>query len=95
MAELPGWDRDRLRTASDGDVAAARWQVYVRQFKSFLSRDLKREIDDLRVADSGDHKLQERHEHKRRLEAIEELKAAATLQAALRTRLGLEALSDA
>lgn len=90
MAELPGWDRDRLRTASDSDVAAARWLVYVRQFKALLSRDIAAEIEDIRAADSGDHKAQERHEHVRRLQAIEALKEAATLQAALRTRLGLE-----
>lgn len=96
MAELPGWDRDRLRTASDSDVAAARLLVYVRQFKSFLTRDLAREIEDLRVADQAgkNPKQAEAHDHKRRLEAIEDLKAAARLQAEIRTQLLLDPVHE-
>lgn len=36
MAELPGWDRDRLRTADPADVMAARWIVYGRSWAEFL-----------------------------------------------------------
>lgn len=93
MAELPGWDRDRLRTAAPADVAAARLQVYVRQWRPLLLRDLKGEIEDLLFAVRKPTPRQvEDHERRRRNVVLEDLKELVKLQSALRDRLGLEPL---
>lgn len=93
MAELRGWDRERLQTAPDADVAAARWIVYARSWQRLLRRDITGEIDDLTFANassSADPKAVERRERQRRLRAIEGLKDLASLQSAIRVRLGLD-----
>lgn len=94
MAELPGWTRDRLRTASPADVAAARLIVYVRRFDTFLGRDFRSEIAELEAAGLKDPKQIERHERARRGRLREALTQAWKLQAAVRARLGLEPRDD-
>lgn len=39
MAELPGWDRDRLASSPGSDVEAARWQIYARVVEPQISID--------------------------------------------------------
>lgn len=90
MLELPGWDRDRLRTAAPADVAAARLKVFVEKLDGLLTRDIPGEIDDLRIADSKDAKAVERYAHMQRLRGIEALKELARDQARVREALGMD-----
>lgn len=87
MAELPGWDRARLRRAAPADVAAARLLVFAREAKPVLVRDFKAELEDLQERSPRD---QERYERRRRARGREELVAAMKLQDALRRMLLLE-----
>lgn len=50
MAELPGWDRTRLGTAAEADVAAARWQIYARVVAPEVTVDYEAKIHDAEVA---------------------------------------------
>lgn len=89
MAFLPGWDRDRLRTAAPADVAAARLIVYVTNLRDLLTRDFKGEIDDLNAANLTDPKAYERYARARRNEMISALKRLTRSQATVREQLGL------
>jgi hypothetical protein len=50
MAELPGWDRDRLATADERDVVAARLLVYARARAPEIRRDLASQIRQLELS---------------------------------------------
>lgn len=50
MAELPGWDRGRLATADDRDVAAARLLVYARARAPEIRRDIASQIRQLELS---------------------------------------------
>lgn len=91
MAELPGWDRDRLRTAAPTDVQVARLITYVRHWRWLLTRDLGAELEDLHFANrKASAREVESRERKLRNVRIEELKELARVQAGVRERLGLE-----
>jgi hypothetical protein len=59
MAELPGWDRDRLATADPRDLQAARWLVYARARAPEIRVDYDSRIESLELAgkDGDAHRL--------------------------------------
>lgn len=87
MAELPGWDRDRLAVAPPRDVEAARLLVYARARAPEIRRDLAGDITRLERIDHPISKVTERAERSR---AVEELRAAQRVQADLRALLELD-----
>lgn len=90
MAELPGWDRDRLAIAEPADVAAARLVVFARRAKPILVEDYDLRLRELALTDMTGSR-RERAERSLRAEARQRLEQARTLQADLRRRLELDA----
>jgi hypothetical protein len=87
MAELPGWDRARLDTAPEPDVAAARLIVFAREVKPLLQRDFAAEIDELKERSPRE---QEIHDKRMRAKARDQLVIGWRGQTALRKLLLLE-----
>lgn len=89
MAELPGWDRDRLALASPRDVAAARLIVFARKVEPIVSEDFAGKRRELAMAKmTADRRARE--EANLRLEADRRLAKAQALQAEIRKSLELD-----
>ncbi len=93
MAELPGWDRHRLRTADPVDVEAARLIAFTRSVRPLLERDIDHEITQLMRADMKPE-ARERLEKTDRARAREGLRQLAKDQASLRRFLLLDETDD-
>lgn len=93
MAELPGWDRDRLATADPRDVAAARHLIFARVLAPVIRRNFPGEIRELELKMPGRRhsEAEVRSELKR---SIEELRAGERRQATFRELLGLDEPDD-
>jgi hypothetical protein len=89
MAELPGWDRDRLALALPADVDAARWRVFADRLMPLATGDFRGQREALAMHDLKGPAL-ERAERRARLEAIEALKAAERAQVDTREVLMLD-----
>ncbi len=92
MAELPGWNRDRLATAPPRDVEAARLLVYARARGPEIRRDIKGDIERIERMGNTPNKAQEAMD---RMHAIRDLTEAQRHQADLRRLLGLDDAEDA
>ena len=89
MAELPGWDRDRLAIAPEADVEAARWMVYATVLKSEIAFDYPGAIRqaELAMMSAKGREREEGHDRKRHLEL---LRQNQRVQAGLRKNLLLD-----
>jgi hypothetical protein len=92
MAELPGWDRERLATARPADVAAARVIVYARRVQPLLAVDVPSRIRDIERMDRPASRATARAERARDVERLRELERT---QVELRKVLDLDAEDDA
>lgn len=87
MAELPGWDRDRLALAPERDVEAARLFVYARERAPEVRRDIKGDIERIQRMGRAPNKAQDAMD---RMHAIRELTEAQGHQDDLRRALDLD-----
>jgi len=89
MAELPGWDRDRLATAPGADVEAARWLVYARELRPEVTFNYPAHIRAAEVEAMTGHRREREiaADRKRQLEA---LRAGQRQQADMREGLLLD-----
>lgn len=103
MAELPGWDRGRLATASAQDLEAARWIVYARAWTPTVRQNIDAQIEglegDIRAGEisklTGDsHRVAAARQVdagiRRLRELIEDLRGAKGHQADIRRTLELD-----
>jgi hypothetical protein len=91
MAELPGWDRDRLRTAEPADVEAARTIAYGRAWRPFLAIDFEAQIYELETAGEKVNPVQVRS---RRRERAAVLRRQQKIQAEMRKLLELDVVDE-
>ncbi len=89
MAGLPGWDRDRLATAPEADVEAARWQIYAAKVEPQINTDYPGLIRKLELADMS-AKSREQAEKAQVRRDKETLRAGERRQADLRKALMLD-----
>ncbi len=92
MAELPGWDRDRLAVAPASDVEAARMLVYARARAPEIRRDIAGDIERIKRIGRTPNKAQDALD---RMEAIRELAEAQRHQSDLRRVLELDEPDEA